>query len=82
MPVYGPSRKRACEGRYVKTMSIAEFAQDLSARSGRRVSEDAVRRLHRKGVIAPKRDPWNRRLFDEADTEAAMRHLTGGHAAA
>lgn len=59
----------------MKSKPTSEFAQELSRCSGRRVSEDAVRRLERKGIVSPDRDPWGRRLFGPDDLEAALRYL-------
>ncbi len=44
-------------------MRIAEFAKALG------VSRDTIRRLERRGVIAPKRDWAGHRRFTEADLD-------------
>lgn len=43
--------------------------------------EGTLRRLDRKGIIRPARDPWGRRLFGQDDIDAARRYLKGRDAA-
>lgn len=50
---------------------IAEAAREVPCPEG------TLRRLDRKGVIRPARDPWGRRLFGNEDIEAARRYLKG-----
>jgi DNA-binding transcriptional MerR regulator len=58
----------------VKDKPIDEAAREIAA-AGRRCSESALRRLERKGIVKPARDPWGRRLFGADDIEAARKHL-------
>ncbi|MCP5328575.1 MAG: MerR family DNA-binding transcriptional regulator [Sinobacteraceae bacterium] len=46
-------------------------------------AEDTLRRLDAQGIVSPVRDSGGRRLFSQADIEAARAHLTrdqGGRA--
>jgi DNA-binding transcriptional MerR regulator len=52
-----------------KDKGIAQAAHDAGC------SEGGLRRLERKGIVHPVRDPWGRRLFGEDDIEAARRYL-------
>jgi len=38
-------------------------------------SEGSLRRLDRKGIVSPARDPWGRRLFGDDDVVAARTYL-------
>lgn len=53
-----------------KDRGIAEAAHEVPC------SEGTLRRLDRKGVVKPGRDPWGRRLFGDDDIEAARQYLT------
>jgi DNA-binding transcriptional MerR regulator len=52
-----------------KDKGIAQAAHDTGC------SEGGMRRLERKGIVHPVRDPWGRRLFGDDDIEAARRYL-------
>jgi DNA-binding transcriptional MerR regulator len=38
-------------------------------------SEGAMRRLERKGIVHPARDPWGRRIFGADDVAAARKYF-------
>jgi DNA-binding transcriptional MerR regulator len=37
--------------------------------------EGTLRRLDKRGIVRPNRDPWGRRLFGPDDVEAARKYL-------
>jgi DNA-binding transcriptional MerR regulator len=53
-----------------KAKGIAQAAREVGC------SEWALRRLERRGVVAPTRDPWSRRLYSDADIAAAREHFS------
>ena len=65
----------------MKDKPIDVAAREVAAASGERCSESALRRLERKGVVRPTRDPWGRRLFGADDIAAARDYLTRRRAA-
>jgi hypothetical protein len=54
----------------VKDKGIAQTARVVPCPEG------ALRRLDRKGVVRPIRDPWGRRLFGDDDVAAARAYLS------
>jgi DNA-binding transcriptional MerR regulator len=53
----------------VKDKGIAQTAREVPCPEG------TLRRLDRKRIVHPVRDPWGRRLFGLDDIEAARKHL-------
>ena len=59
----------------MKDLGIAEAAHEVAANGGPKCSEGILRRVEGIGVVTPKRDPWGRRLYSQADIAAVRAHL-------